>query len=312
MTGTPASRSAAAVPPVEMISQPSSTRPWAKATIPRLSLTEIRARGMGLHVGNAADGSMATGQSGPRRREHDRRQQPVLLLEHPRGEHLGGVAGEDRHPRLGQDRSAIVLLFHQVHGAAGLGGPALQHRLVHAAAVHALPAERGQQGGVHVDDPAAVARDDLGRHQLEVSGQHEQVHRLRLECVEPLVRAAPVREGQRRDTALAAPGRGPGHQRRSLSTRTTRASSPFPRRVKSASRLLPRPETATATRIGMAEEGNRRAPVRLADGGRPGVPAETCKLKRQKGLGDGASDGSTGWRHGIGTNVALLGSGQVT
>ena len=44
-TGTFAARSAAAVPPVEMISQPSSTSAWAKGTTPRLSLTEIRALG---------------------------------------------------------------------------------------------------------------------------------------------------------------------------------------------------------------------------------------------------------------------------
>ena len=53
MTGMPASRMAAAVPPVEMISQPSSTRPWAKATAPRLSLTEMRARGIVLVASGA-------------------------------------------------------------------------------------------------------------------------------------------------------------------------------------------------------------------------------------------------------------------
>ncbi len=76
---------------------------------------------------------------------------------------------------------------------------------MNADAVHALAAEGGEQGGVHVDDAAAIARDDLGRHQLEKSRQHEQVHRLRLERREPLVGAAPVRERQRGDSALPGP-----------------------------------------------------------------------------------------------------------
>jgi len=46
ITGTPAARNAAAVPPVETMSQPSAERPCAKPTMPRLSLTEISARGM--------------------------------------------------------------------------------------------------------------------------------------------------------------------------------------------------------------------------------------------------------------------------
>src|SRR4051812_11313805 len=44
---TPAAVSAEAVPPVEMISTPMSTRPLAKATRSVLSLTEINARRMG-------------------------------------------------------------------------------------------------------------------------------------------------------------------------------------------------------------------------------------------------------------------------
>jgi len=54
----------------------------------------------------------------------------------------------------------------------------------------------------------------------------------------------------------------------------------------------------------MAEEGNRRAPVRLADGTSPGGNRETRKLKREKdlkGRGATASQGSGG----IGTNVAI-------
>ena len=87
VTGTPAARSAAAVPPVEMISQPSWARPWAKATMPRLSLTEISARGMtddsrrGLHGFGKRHGAARRGGG-----EHHGGQQPVLDLEHARRE----------------------------------------------------------------------------------------------------------------------------------------------------------------------------------------------------------------------------------
>jgi hypothetical protein len=43
-TATPAAWSSCAVPPVEMISTPSSTSPRANSTIPRLSETESSAR----------------------------------------------------------------------------------------------------------------------------------------------------------------------------------------------------------------------------------------------------------------------------
>jgi len=44
MTGTPPSRSALAVPPVERISTPASESPFANSTTPDLSETEISAR----------------------------------------------------------------------------------------------------------------------------------------------------------------------------------------------------------------------------------------------------------------------------
>src|SRR3954469_24562013 len=56
-TSRPASLSAAAVPPVETISTPSSASPRAKSTIPRLSETDSRARWMRTAPGavDAAD-----------------------------------------------------------------------------------------------------------------------------------------------------------------------------------------------------------------------------------------------------------------
>src|SRR6185436_9299360 len=108
----------------------SSTRPWAKATAPRLSLTEMRSRGIVLP--GSGTGFNDDRMSGPRGGQHNRRQQPVLLFQYPRREQLGCVSGEDRHSRLDQNHSSIVLLFHQVHGAAALDGTALQDGFVYA------------------------------------------------------------------------------------------------------------------------------------------------------------------------------------
>ena len=54
----------------------------------------------------------------------------------------------------------------------------------------------------------------------------------------------------------------------------------------------------------MAEEGNRRTPVRIADGGLRGGGFQRCKPKREKDLCDGGGAGAR-WHARIGTNVAL-------
>ena len=121
---------------------------------------------------------------------------------------------------------AIVLLVHQVHGGAALARAARQHGLVHAAAVHAAPAERGQQGRVHVDDAAAIAGDDRGRHQLEVAGQHEQVHPVMRRAGRATRRHRPGRPGPRQGRRALGPARAPPASGRLLSTSTTRAGRP--------------------------------------------------------------------------------------
>ena len=92
---------------------------------------------------------------------------------------------------------AVVHLVHQVDRGAALARAARQHRLVHAAAVHARgPPKAGQQGGVDVQDAIAVAGDDGGGHQLEVAGQHQQV--------DPVARPG-ARASRRRRPGRAAP-----------------------------------------------------------------------------------------------------------
>jgi hypothetical protein len=51
------------------------------------------------------------------------------------------VAGLNGHGPLRHDRAAVVFLVDQMDGDAALGDAGAQHRLVHAPAVHAVPAE---------------------------------------------------------------------------------------------------------------------------------------------------------------------------
>ena len=62
--------------------------------------------------------------AGPRRRQHDRGQEPVLGPENARRQQLRRVARLDRYALLRQDRSAVVRLIHQMHRRTGLGGAA--------------------------------------------------------------------------------------------------------------------------------------------------------------------------------------------
>ena len=59
----------------------------------------------------------------------------------------------------------------------------------------------------------------------------------------------------------------------------------------------------------MAEEGNRRGPVRLADSESPGAAPEPRNLKRGKDLWNSTVTGPA-WVRRIGTNVALHAADQ--
>jgi hypothetical protein len=62
-TPSPASASAAAVPPVETSSTPSSARPRAKSTTPRLSETDSSARRILTAAGAVSDAAFSVGGS---------------------------------------------------------------------------------------------------------------------------------------------------------------------------------------------------------------------------------------------------------
>ena len=78
-----------------------------------------------------------------------------------------------------------------------------------------------------------------------------------LELVEPLARRSWDRAARAAKYRAVRARSSAGAPARSLRTRTTRAGAPGPSARSSASRLLPRPETATATCIGMGGEANR-------------------------------------------------------
>src|SRR5512135_995360 len=146
-TGTPPARSAAKVPPVEMMSHPRSTSPWANCTIPLLSLTDISARATAISSRREFHRiSQGDRPAGSRRAQHDRGQELMFGAEHTSRECLGGVTGEHRYPRLGENGAPIVLLVHQVDGGAGELRAAGEHGLVHPVAVHPGAAKGRQQG----------------------------------------------------------------------------------------------------------------------------------------------------------------------
>src|SRR5204862_6132143 len=169
VTAMPAERSAVEVPPVEMISQPSWVRPCANATMPRLSLTEISARGMTSQSRGGLHGfGKRHGVPGRRGRQDDGRQQAMLDREHARGQRLGRIVRTDGHPSLREDPAAVVHLVHQVHRSAAFARSAREDGLVDMVAVHPAAAEAGEEGRVHVQDAVAETGDDGGGDELEI------------------------------------------------------------------------------------------------------------------------------------------------
>ena len=107
---------------------------------------------------------------------------------------------------------------------------ACQHRLVHVVAVHASPAERREEGGVHVQDAIAVAGDDDGGNELEVAGQDQEVHPVARQPLEPVLPVGGVGQHLDRHTVRAGTLQGPRigsiahdqhHPRRGLGSQCT-------------------------------------------------------------------------------------------
>ena len=258
---TPAARRAAAVPPVEMISQPSCDQALGEGDDPALVADrDQRAR----HDEPVTDETPRFREAGPDGRrgggEDHGGQQPVLRPRAPARPAARACRRAAPAPGPGPRIAPRSYSSSTRCTVAPLSrAPLGQHRLVHPAAVHALAAEGRKQRGVDVDDAAAIAGDDRGGHQLEVAGQDEQIDPVPLQRLRATRRRRPDRGSTSAGNAARRGARSSaGASARLLSTSTTRAGASGPSARSSASRLLPRPETATATRIVMAGEGNRR------------------------------------------------------
>src|SRR4051794_5110894 len=204
----PSSRSSCAVPPVETISTPSSARPRAKSTRPRLSDTDSSARRTWTSpasvppvplcsVASAIVDQYDAGIVGvePDRpgcdQPHRPRQEPVLDLVDPLLDR-GDVARIRKLEGLLQDdRPAVDALVDEVDGHSPDPHAVLDRLLDRPYA-----GERRQQRGVHVDDPSLEATDELGPEDLHEAREHQQVD---LALVEPVAhrlvarRPVPVR-----------------------------------------------------------------------------------------------------------------------
>src|SRR5919112_2440104 len=141
-TSTPASESALAVPPVEMISNPIPESRRAKSSTPRLSETETRAlRFIPLP---------------PQEIVSDRPdEQPVLHGMQPLQQRLLGVFGPYGHPFLRHDGSSVHFLDHEMNRHARLLDPSLE-RTLH----RPEPAEVGQQRGMDVQHGGETLQED--------------------------------------------------------------------------------------------------------------------------------------------------------
>src|SRR5215207_8567042 len=214
-TGTLAARRVAAVPPVEMISQPSSTSDWQKATTPRLSLTEIRA--LGIDSGPVTGRLGTRGRLGPSRRgvcqryrvsgrsgrKHDARKQPVLRVEYTAGELLRSIAVQHGNSCLRQYSTVIIDLIDEVNGDSRFCRATGEHRLVHAGTVHAFATEVRKQCRVGVDDASAICSHNARGYQLEVTCEDDEIDALLVQETQPLISIVGVRQNLDANAAVA-------------------------------------------------------------------------------------------------------------
>ena len=98
----------------------------------------------------------------------------MLHVEDASRQCLRRVPGTHGHGPLGDDRPAVVLLIHVVHGRARDRGAAREYPLVHATPVHPGAAEGGQQRRMDINHPQPKAGDRRRRHLFEIPGQHHE------------------------------------------------------------------------------------------------------------------------------------------
>ena len=194
-TSMPASANSPAVPPVEMISMPSSARPRANSTIPVLSETDSSARRtlgpISPAAGAAAVTAIDVGLHAQRlyRAMTTRRGLPGSKLIAPRAsrptastssscstgcrrsQDLTGILGVRQLQRPLQDhRPRVDPAVDEVHSDAED-----LHPVVKGLLDRLQSRERRQQRRVHVDDRVGERRQELRAEQLHVSGEHDQL-----------------------------------------------------------------------------------------------------------------------------------------
>ena len=302
-TSSPASRSAAAVPPVEMISTPRSARPRAKSTIPVLSETEISARRTSIASSAAAERSLpppvvtgsamlyslaSTSTWTSRGFSGSIRTAPAAIKRIASGSSSCSTRWISFSSwarsrvygtvdRLLQDnRPRVDPLVDQVHGHPGDRHP-VRERL--ADRVEAR--ERGKQRRMHVDDPVAKPAHELRGQELHVAGEDDQVD---IPLGQPVRDRGVARGPVRMPGALEHPGLDPGLpgtlQRRSLRLVRGHAGNldPIPAVQPVENRLQVGPRARR-------EDGDReRAGAAAAGpgGGRSTPRARTCRFLRRR------------------------------
>ena len=279
VTGSPASRRARAVPPVQTSSNPRATRPAPSSARPALSDTDRSARrGTGSSSNAPARNDASAPIDRPRQqRRDDRRQELVLGGVDPRQERRLIVAGEDRNRLLGHDRAAVERRVDEVDGDAGQRD-ACGERVAHGVE----PRERRQQRGVDVEDPTVERRQDRGPEQPQVARQDHGVRRDRRQCLGQR-RVVAARDERRLDPLLGRPverrARAVGEHQRRPAPRRPRDQRRRPARGGWIRSPRPRQRSVPALRAsrrrrlgvpGAAELGRPRPPRRRP---RPGSPA---------------------------------------
>src|SRR3954471_9689047 len=207
-TSSPAPSSSLAVPPVDTISTPSSARPRANSTSPRLSETVSSARRTRTSPGSttsSASGSVVAtfhllDDHMPRRRRvdpdraggeqlHSTRQQTVLDLVNPILDR-GDVPRIriNREGLLQDDRPRVDALVDEVHSH-----PHLLDAVVERLLDRMQAGEGRKQRRVHVDDASGEAPDERRPEQLHEAGEHHEPRPALLEPgPERLVPGGPV------------------------------------------------------------------------------------------------------------------------